>query len=125
MPTFARRNAGCKNLMESRLIYIANKKMRANITIDESPHAGWVYFGAQPEVNLEFVQHTINQHFKEEILYIAHHRNDSTSTTGQNVLEEIKDIIGRDNFSIWNTTFTKVIDFNEIGVLRCGRKSDG
>ncbi len=108
--------------MESRLIYIANEKMRANIEFAETSDYGWLYFGAQPEVNIEIVKQKINDHFEEENLHIAHTRNDSTATTKKTIIEDIKDILGVDDFSIWNSAFTRVIDFNKIGVLRCGKK---
>jgi hypothetical protein len=110
--------------MESRLIYIANKKMRANIQFAVTPDYGWVHFGAQPEVNIEIVKQKINHYFEEESLYVAHSRNDSIATTKKTIIEDIRDILGVDDFSIWNSSFTSVIDFNKIGVLRCGKMFD-
>jgi hypothetical protein len=110
--------------MESRLIYIANERMRANIQFAQTPDYGWVYFGAQPEVNIEIVKQKINDHFGEEVLYVAHSRNDSIETNKKAIIENIEGILGVDDFSIWNSSFTSVIEFNKIGVLRCGKKVD-
>jgi hypothetical protein len=110
--------------MESRLIYIANERMRANIQFAETSNYGWEYFGAKPEVNIEKVKQKINDHFEEEALYVAHSRNDSMETTKKTVIDDIKGILGVEDFSIWNSSFTSVIDFNKIGVLRCGKKAD-
>lgn len=111
--------------MESRLIYIASKKMRDNLEFDPTPDFGWLYFGAHPEVNMEIVNQKIFAHFSEDmLLFIAHNRIDSIQTNQLSVIEDIKDLLGRYDFSIGNTSFNRVINFDKIGVLRCDKKSD-
>ncbi len=110
--------------MDAHLIYIANEKMRVNIRYPHTEDSGWLYFGAQPEVNNEIVLQNINSHFSDTDLYVAHNRKDSFKTTKGNIINDIKNILGAEDFSIWDTSFSHVIDFNKIGVLRCGKKFD-
>ena len=106
--------------MESRLIYIANEKMKAKVAWSKSGDTEWIYFGAAEEVNTNIVLQKINFHFSETKLYISYTRKDSFETEKNIILDSIKNILGFEDFVIWNITFTKAIEFNKIGVLRYG-----
>ena len=106
--------------MESKLIYIANQKMKTKVTWSKSSDTEWIYFGAEKEANKDIVLQQINCHFSETQLYISHRRNDSFEARKNIILDSIEKILGYENFVIWNTSFTKAIEFNKIGVLRCG-----
>ena len=99
--------------------------MRSNLKwLNEDEDLGWIYCGAGDDVKKEFVQNIINEHFTEIELYVAHERNNSFLTTKDNVIAAIKNILGKENFAIWDKSFNKVVDFNKIGVLRIGKKPD-
>ena len=106
--------------MESRLIYIANEKMKAKVAWFKPTDTEWIYFGAATEVNKNIVQQKIDLHFSETNLYIAHTRLESFETEKTTILDKIKNILGYEDFVIWNISFSKAIEFNKIGVLRYG-----
>ena len=106
--------------MDSKLIYIANEKMKSQVDWPKTTDSEWIYFGAASEVNFDIVRQKINSHFTEQLLYISSTRQDSFQTNKENALENIKHILGVQDFVVWNSSFTKAIEFNKIGVLRCG-----
>lgn len=106
--------------MESRLIYIANEKIKSKVAWFKPTDTEWIYFGATTEINKSIVQQRIDSHFSETILYIAHTRLGSFETEKNIILDKIKNILGYENFVVWNISFSKAIEFNKIGVLRYG-----
>ncbi len=109
--------------MESQLIYIANQKMKTKVTWSNSGDTEWIYFGAAEEVNTNMVLQTINFLFSETQLYISHTRKGSFKIEKNLIIDSIKNILGFEDFVIWDTMFTKAIEFNKIGVFRYGEIS--
>jgi hypothetical protein len=53
-------------------------------------------------------------------LYVSLNRRESFQTNKQSIINKIKPLIGTEDFSIWNWSFQKVIEFNKIGIYRIG-----
>ena len=81
--------------MESRLIYIANEKIKSKVAWFKPTDTEWIYFGATTEINKSIVQQRIDSHFSETILYIAHTRLGSFETEKNVILDKIKNILGK------------------------------
>ncbi|MBK7292048.1 MAG: hypothetical protein KBF82_13320 [Chitinophagaceae bacterium] len=107
--------------MESKLIYIASEKLKGKIKWPKVSDGEWIYFGAGNEIKNDIVIEKINSHFSEQLLYVSWTRQDSFQTNRKEVFENIKHILGVQDFVIWNSSFSKAIEFNKIGVLRCGK----
>ncbi len=114
--------------MDSGLIYkvthnIANIEW-LNTTFE---NGAWIYFGHGEEANKQFVVDNINEYFADEtILYVSWTRTGSKEILKENVEFELADVLGLEDFSIWNSNFKRVIDFKGIGVMRFGvNKSTG
>ena len=83
----------------------------------------WVYFGTKGEVIKEIVMENIKTHFSDDNLYVVRQRNNSFQTSKDNSLEAITDLLGVEDFSLWNQPLDRVIQFNRIGVLRRGERN--
>lgn len=107
--------------MDSRLIYIATERMKHKIswtrpTVDSE----WTYFGRGSEVNRNIVNESIKNHFTENALYVCYTRPQSFEADKSNIMNLVKGLLGKEDFFVWDTKFTKVIEFNKIGVMRKG-----
>jgi hypothetical protein len=108
--------------MDSRIIFESAKTyiytvewIKAKIGFESE----WIYFGNPTELNLKTI---INEYFNEDVLFVALHRNDSFQSNRESIAEEIQHLMGTADFTIWNHTFQKVIEFNKMGVYRKGSK---
>jgi len=107
--------------LESRLIYIVshnqNKIEWLNVTVE---NGAWIYIGNGDELRKEFINKSIDEYFVDSRLYIAWTRNGSKQVPKKNIVYAINNILGSENFSIWDTNFKRVIEFNKMGVMRFG-----
>lgn len=109
--------------MDSKLLYIVSEKKRSKLIWPNDENFGWRYCGAHGEVKYDVVKQAVDNHFQDDELYICWNRQNSYPVEKPNVIEAIKGILGREDFFIWNTSFTKAIQFNKIGVFNCGTAS--
>lgn len=107
--------------MESRLIYIVSHNISKIEWLNPTFENGaWIYIGNDEEMRKDLIFKSINDHFTDNVLYVAWTRNGSREVSKANIELGIEDILGRFNFSIWDTKFKKVIQFNKNGVMRLG-----
>jgi hypothetical protein len=107
--------------MESSLIYSASRSLKHKVNwIKVSAETEWIYFGAQDEANKPIVVKSINEYFPDSTLYIALGRKDSRQADKCEIGEAIDNILGIQDFLIWEMGFKKVVEFNHIGVMRRG-----
>ena len=106
--------------MEPRLIYKASEKLQPKIDWKKPLDTEWIYCGAKGEVKFDVVETELNQFLDTSTLFVATNRNSSFQTDKQHIMPSISHIIGSKNFFVWNENFTKVIEFNHIGVFRKG-----
>ena len=109
--------------MDSRLIYSATQEITRKIFWPKGTDTQWVYFGTKGEVIKEIVMENIKTHFSDDNLYVVRQRNNSFQTSKDNSLEAITDLLGVEDFSLWNQPLDRVIQFNRIGVLRRGERN--
>ncbi|MGH2666652.1 hypothetical protein [Flavobacterium sp.] len=107
--------------MDSRIIYETNKtfhnKIEWLITLPKS-ESEWIYLNSENSI-----QEIIESYFESEILFVSLTRNESFQTEKTNIVGKIKDYIKNQDFSIWNQEFSKVLEFNKIGIYRKGIKA--
>ena len=106
--------------MDSKLLHIVSERMKSKIIWPKDEHLGWTYIGAGNEVKYDLVLELINKHFSDELLYVCCTRQKSFAVEKRNILNDAKTLIGNANFIIWDISFSKAIEFNNIGVLKCG-----
>jgi hypothetical protein len=106
--------------MDSRLIFEASEHLKSKIiwiTVEESE---WQYFGAESEINSEFVLEKVDSYFRDSRFYVSYSRSESFETRASTFIPSITKLLGFQNFMVWDLSFKKVIEFSHIGVLRCG-----
>lgn len=113
-------------IMDSRLIYEANKTYHNKIEWlmpSNKSESEWIYINFE-EINSEnFIQEIAESFLKSEILFVSLTRNESFQTEKTNIIAKIKEYLGIQDFSIWNQEFSKVLEFNKMGIFRKGIKA--
>ena len=106
--------------MDSRLIYESSKTYIQNVTWTKPSgvDSEWLHIGTGD--NIAAVEKIIRDYFITDDLYVAINRQESFEINKEFIAERIRPLIGKEDFSIWNWTFQKVIEFNKIGVYRTG-----
>ncbi len=107
--------------MDSRLIYESSVTMKQKINWDKVGDSEWIYFGAGDELNIELVIITIDSSFSDEILNIALTRKGSFQTDKKLIKSSIINLLNASDFIIWDTSFSRAIEFNKIGIFRQGK----
>ena len=85
-----------------------------------SDETEWSYFGARNEANKPLVVKSIAVYFPDTILNVAVGRKDSVQVNKNEIAVALENILGFKNFLIWDMQFKRVIEFNNIGVMRQG-----
>jgi hypothetical protein len=80
----------------------------------------WVHCGIGNDTKEDIINRAINDYFQDSILYFVSKRKESGEIDKQNILERIKKELGKKELFIWDTCFSKVIEFNKTGVMRSG-----
>jgi hypothetical protein len=110
--------------VDSRIIYESAKTYIQKITWSKPSNnadSEWVFIDT--EDNIDNITKIIQDFFITEQLYIALNRHQSFVTDNEIIGDKITPLIGKTDFSIWNSSFEKVIQFNKIGVYRKGIKT--
>jgi hypothetical protein len=80
----------------------------------------WIYFGAETDVNEEFAILEILDYFHKRPVVIAIDRKTSAIVQPNEVRKFLRGILGFKNFFIWDQSFSSVIEFSHVGVMRKG-----
>lgn len=80
----------------------------------------WIYCGLTNDFKKDLVDEHMKEHFSGSSLYFVLTRTGSYELSFKEALPRIKELIDAQEFSIWNTAFTKVMQFSSIGVFRKG-----
>ncbi len=95
--------------------------MKQKANWDKVGDSEWIYFGAGDEVNTELVMTTIDSYFSDEILNIALTRKGSFQSDKKLIKSSITSLLNTSDFIIWDSSFSKAIEFNKIGIFRHGK----
>lgn len=113
-------------IMDSRIIYETNKtfhnKIEWLISLPKS-ESEWVYLNSEKSNSENSIQEIIESYFESEILFVSLTRNESFQTEKTNIIGKINEYLKTQDFSIWNQEFSKVLEFNKIGIYRKGIKA--
>lgn len=107
--------------MDSRLIFESARTHLRNVNWSkpiDSLDSEWIVLDSKN--NFEPVFTVIENFFITDQLYIALSRNASFESDKNKMVNDLLPLIAKEDFSIWNLTFQKVIEFNKIGVYRKG-----
>jgi hypothetical protein len=80
----------------------------------------WIYCGLSNDFKKGMVDTHLKEHFSDNSLYFVLTRTGSYELAFEEALPKIKKLIDSHRFSIWNTAFTKIMEFSTVGVFRRG-----
>jgi hypothetical protein len=104
-------------MMDSKQLYMAAAHLSSTLTWDD-----WIHFGTGKEIKNELIEGFIDDFLADDIIHFVHARQDSGKMKRIEIKEKIAELAGQENFQLWNSSMTKAIDFNQIGVLKLGQK---
>ncbi len=110
--------------MDSRIIFESAKTYIQTVTwikpkIDKESE--WIHIGINN--NVVTIENIIEDYFITDELYVGLTRNESFESNKETITDKIQPLIGITDFTIWDWSFQKVIEFNKIGVYRKGIKA--
>ena len=103
--------------MDSKQLYIVTGHLSSTFTWED-----WIHFGTGKEIKNELIEGLIDDFLADKTLNLVHGRRDSGPLERIEINEKIVGLLGKENFQLWNSTLTKAISFNRIGVLKLGKK---
>jgi len=112
-----------KFILDSRLIYESNKTYIRKVQWtrpNENPESEWLYLGLADELKKDLAFKILDEHFADDGIYLSHERGDSFQTTITDFKAKVDKYIGTLDFTLWDLNFSKVIQFNKVGILRRG-----
>jgi hypothetical protein len=101
--------------VDSKQRYIVARHLSSTVIWQD-----WIHFGTGKDIKSEMIEGFIKEFLFDGTLNFVHDRQDSEPVEAFEVKEKIAGLLGQENFQLWNSAFTKVIDFNRIGVLKLG-----
>jgi len=104
--------------MDSRLLYSATTHLISIINWDKD----WIHFGTEKETNIDLITNTIDGFLVDENLHLVLKRDNSGTFSKDEIMTQIRGLLGQVDFQLWNISMDKVIRFHKIGVLQCGKK---
>jgi hypothetical protein len=107
-------------MMDSRILYKTSEHLFHKVEWIRHDNNEWLYCGLSNDFNDGLVNTHLKEHFSDNSLYFILTRAGCYEFDLNDALLEIKGHINDHTFSIWNTSFTKVMQFNLIGVFRKG-----
>lgn len=103
--------------MDAKLLYAASEAMKHRVIWYKSiADNEWVYCSS----NVQAVKKFIYDHFTSTSVYVISTWQFSIETKLSEIEKALEELLEVKNFFFWNTTFDKVIEFNNIGVMRKG-----
>lgn len=110
-----------KYTVESRIIFEKSEYLKFKVIWPKVNDSEWIYFGDGNDVIYDIVLRQFEIHFLNPALFISFNRTNSFETTINMAITTLQHLLGRENFIAWDDSFTKAIEFNNIGVLRFGQ----
>jgi hypothetical protein len=104
--------------MDSKQLYNTAKHLNTVITWEKD----WIHFGTGKEAKLGLILELVDSFFSGETVTLVHDRQNSREHAKAEVMFEIKNLLGQENFQLCDEKLTKVIKFDKIGVLKLGQK---
>jgi hypothetical protein len=80
----------------------------------------WIYFGTGTDIELQQLEQIIFDFISSKKLYKVDTRTTSALLTQNEIKNVLPELLGRTNFVLWSNDQSRVIQFNQIGVMRKG-----
>jgi hypothetical protein len=110
--------------MESRIIYESDKTYLGKVSWtkpENNSEREWRYFNSESLVEKD-IEGIFNASFGGKIAYVVTSRNESKEICQSNLFSEIKSLLSKMEFRVWNEDFESVLEF-KTEVYRKGNAS--
>lgn len=107
---------------DSRLLFETNKTYINKVEWIDFDNNGseWKYLGIDENINETDIESIINKFFKTDNFNLIISRNESLNIDKNELLTKVLKIFRSTDFTIWDTNFNKIVEFNKIGIYRIG-----
>lgn len=106
--------------MDAKNIYIATSHMKTKIDWNSSFSNEWSFVGEGKDFKEVEVQEFIDSFFSEGELYIVINRHHAYEIPKREASSNVKVNLQKQDVTLSNKTFDKMIEFNYIGVAKHG-----
>lgn len=107
--------------MDSKNIFLAANHMKGKIDWNKQNDNEWSYVGDKNNFQNDQVMEFINQYFEEAELYFVIDRHNAYSIPKEQATIELQNRVKNRDAIVCNHSFTRMIEFNHIGVARYGK----
>ena len=109
--------------MDAKNIYIATSRMKSKINWEKSSGNEWSFVGEGSDFKSSEVTDFIASYFSEDQLYLVIDRHHAYELAKTEASSKIQESLKNQNVTLCNKTFTRMIEFNRIGVAKHGASS--
>ncbi|MDB5223906.1 MAG: hypothetical protein JWN83_2573 [Chitinophagaceae bacterium] len=106
--------------MDSKIIFIASHHNITKMNWETFGDNDWVYCGVDKDFEDDKVFKFISDFFTEPEIFVVIDRNNSFETSPELSVDIIKKHLSNSEVILCNKEFTKMVEFNKIGVMKRG-----
>ncbi|SEW51862.1 hypothetical protein [Chitinophaga arvensicola] len=108
--------------MDTKNIFIACSHYAGRIKWVMHNRNEWSYIGVGDDYNEDKVNKIIAQHFPDSTIYLVIDRHHSFLTPTATAAQTIREPLQKNNLTLSNLDFTKMMVFDRIGVVKYGER---
>ncbi|MFB6456779.1 hypothetical protein ACE38W_16015 [Chitinophaga sp. Hz27] len=109
--------------MDAKNIFIACNRYAGRIKWVMNRGNEWTYIGIGGDYNEDKANTLIEQHFSDSEIYLVIDRHNSFLTLTKTAAQSIRELLNKNDLTLSNKDFTKMIVFNRIGVVKYGERT--
>lgn len=109
--------------MDAKNIFIACNRYAGRIKWVMIKGNEWNYIGVGVDYNESKVNKLIERYFSDLEIYLVIDRHNSFLTQTKIAAQSIRELLNKNDVTLSNKDFTKMIVFNRIGVVKYGERS--
>lgn len=108
-------------LMDAKNIFIACGHRKQSITWEKQGDSEWTYIGVGEDYKEALVAELVAARFREPLLYLVSDRNTVHEVGTHMAAFAIGQLLPRQGLTLTDKTFTAMMEFNKIGVVKISR----
>jgi hypothetical protein len=109
---------------DSRLLFETNKTYINKVEWIDIDNNGseWKYLGIDENIDETDIKFIINEIFKTDNFNLIISRSESFNIDKNELITKVLNIFRSTDFTIWDSDFNKIVEYNKIGIYRIGIK---
>ena len=109
--------------MDPRAIYKATARLIHHAKWENTGQTEWIHSGLGAEFKESMVQERINQFFPQERVLLVLNRRNALDIPTDEAARYLRQMLSDGPIALWDHSLTQTMQFNRIGVFKCGRVS--